>query len=146
VQIHVHIVFSTKDRFPFFIDNELSSDTHAYLGGICKQLGAPVLKVGGALDHVHILCLLPRKRSIADLVWEIKRASSRWLKRKGPKLANLYWQEGYGAFGVSPSHVDALCTYIENQKEHHQTESFQDELRRILDKNNIKYDEAEIWD
>jgi REP-associated tyrosine transposase len=146
VQIYVHIVFSTKERFPHFVDDEISKSTHAYLGGICKNLGAPVLKVGGFLDHVHILCLLPRQRSIANLVWEIKRGSSRWLKTQRPSLTGFYWQRGYGAFSVSPSHLDTVSAYIEKQKEHHETEAFQDELRRLLDENNIKYDEAEIWD
>jgi hypothetical protein len=75
-----------------------------------------------------------------------KRESSKWLKTKSPALADFYWQSGYGAFSVSPSHVDPLRTYIDNQAAHHKRESFQDELRRLLKMYGLEWDERSVWD
>jgi REP element-mobilizing transposase RayT len=145
-QIYLHIVFSTKDRRPWLQDPGIRDELHNYLGGTCNNLDCPVLRVGGALDHVHILCRLGRSISIADLVKELKRESSKWLKTKSPALADFYWQSGYGEFSVSPSHVDPLRTYIDNQVEHHNRESFQDELRRLLKMYGLEWDERYVWD
>jgi REP element-mobilizing transposase RayT len=145
-QIYLHVVFSTKDRRPWLQDAGIREELHNYLGGTCNNLDCPVLRVGGVEDHVHILCRLGRSISISDLVKELKRESSKWLKTKSPALADFYWQSGYGAFSVSPSHVDPLRTYIENQAEHHKRESFQDELRRLLKMYGLEWDERYVWD
>ncbi len=84
--------------------------------------------------------------ALKDFLKELKRESSQWIKTKSPDLADFYWQNGYGAFSVSPSHVDDLCTYIDNQEEHHRTETFQDEFRRLLTKYGVKWDERYVWD
>ncbi|HMF17765.1 MAG TPA: IS200/IS605 family transposase [Gemmataceae bacterium] len=115
-QIYLHIVFSTKERRPFLQNPALREELRKYLGGTCKNLNCPVLCVGGVADHVHILCRLGRTISVADLVKELKRESSKWLKTKAPDLIDFYWQNGYGAFSVSPAHVEALRKYIANQE------------------------------
>jgi putative transposase len=145
-QIYLHIVFSTKGRRPFLADQGLRGEMHKYLGGACNNLHCPVLRVGGVADHVHILCRLGRTISVADFVKELKRDSSQWAKAQGPDLADFYWQSGYGVFSVSPGHVDALRDYIANQEQHHRTESFQDELRRLLTKYGLEWDERYVWD
>ena len=145
-QIYVHIVFSTKNRQPFLIDKTLRATCHAYLAGTCKARGSPSLIVGGVEDHVHILCTLSREESVAVLVRELKRESSKAMKEKSPDLRAFYWQSGYGAFSVSPSHVPVLKNYIANQEEHHRSETFQDEYRRLLRKYAVPYDERFVWD
>jgi REP element-mobilizing transposase RayT len=129
VQIYVHIVFSTKNRQPLLKDNAFRERTHACLKGTCEHQGCPSLRVGGAEDHVHILCRLSKTLDIATLIRELKRESSKWIKEANPLLADFYWQQGYGAFSVSPSHVEALIEYIINQEGHHRRETFQDEFR-----------------
>jgi REP element-mobilizing transposase RayT len=145
-QIYLHIVFSTKNRRPLLQDQTIRNEMHAFLGGECKKLDCPVLRVGGNDDHVHILCRLGRTISIAELVKELKRESSQWVKTKDPSLADFYWQAGYGAFSVSPRHVEILRVYIANQEDHHRTETFQDEFRRLLKKYGIEWDERYVWD
>jgi REP element-mobilizing transposase RayT len=145
-KIYVHIVFSTKHRQPFLGDKKVRAACHAYLAGTCKARGSPSLIVGGVADHVHILCTLSREESIAVLVRELKRESSKAMKEKAPDLRAFYWQSGYGAFSVSPSHVALLKDYIANQEEHHRQESFQDEFRRLLKKYGVAYDEKHVWD
>ena len=145
-QIYVHIVFSTKHRQPFLTDGQLRGQCHAYLAGTCKKRGSPSIIVGGADDHVHILCMLSREESVSVLVRELKRESSKEMKTKSAQLRSFYWQSGYGAFSVGPAHVEALKKYIANQELHHRKESFQDEYRRLLRKYGIECDDRYVWD
>ena len=145
-QIYVHFVFSTKQRRPFLADADLRTRMHAYLAGTAAGLDSPALIVGGARDHVHLLCRFGRTHSVSDTVKELKRESSLWIKREAPQLKRFHWQDGYGAISVSPSHVRALETYIRKQEDHHRHESFQDEFRRLLDKYGVEYDERYVWD
>lgn len=137
-EIYLHIVFATKGRFPFLRDPDLRAATHAYLAGACTNLGCPALRIGGVEDHVHIACRLSRSMSVADLVRELKRQSSKWLKARDPSLEGFQWQGGYGAFSISPSHLPALLRYIENQEQHHAKESFPGEIRRLLRKYGVE--------
>jgi REP element-mobilizing transposase RayT len=114
--------------------------------GICKNKECPLLRVGGAEDHVHVLCRLSKTLDVSTLIRELKRDSSKWIKEENPRLADFYWQNGYGAFSVSPSHVDALIEYIVNQVEHHRHETFQDEFRRLCKKYGVEIDERYVWD
>ena len=145
-KVYLHLVFSTKHRRPFLQDAVLRERLHAYLAGTCRNLDSPSLQVGGVEDHVHILCLLSRTHSVAETVRELKRESSKWVKEQAAALAAFHWQDGYGAFSVSPSHVGSLKKYIACQQEHHRRESFQDELRRLLRKYGVEFDERYVWD
>ena len=145
-QIYVHVVFSTKGRHPWLEDRKIRELVHNHLGSACNTLGCPILQVGGVADHVHILCRLGRTASVATLVQELKRDSSQWAKQQGPKLSDFYWQAGYGAFSISPGHVEAIRHYIEIQEEHHLRETFQDEFRRLLKKYGLEWDERYVWD
>jgi len=104
------------------------------------------LIVNGVEDHVHALFALSRTHSIADVVKEIKRTSSGWVKDLSPKLAKFHWQGGYGAFSVGQSNLQEVIRYIENQGEHHKLVSFQDEYRSFLKAYGIEYDGRYVWD
>jgi len=144
--VFLHIVFSTKERFPFLSDAEVRGQVHAFLGGIAKKLNCPPILVGGVADHVHILIHLGRSVSQADLVKELKRGSNIWIHERFPQIAKFAWQAGYGAFSVSASNLEAVRTYIENQPEHHAKVSFQDEFRAFLEKHGVPFDERYVWD
>ena len=146
VQIYTHVAFSTKQRQPYLQEHSLREKLHAYLAGACNNLKSPSLIVGGVEDHVHVLCRLSNTISIAELVREIKRESSKWIKLESSRLSMFQWQSGYGAFSISPSHVDDLKRYIANQAEHHKTETFQDEFRRLCRKYGLEIDERYAWD
>jgi REP element-mobilizing transposase RayT len=111
-QIYLHIVFSTKHRAPYLQDRAVREGTHTYLGGTCRNLDSPPIVVGGVEDHVHILCRLGKVLSVSELVRELKRESSKWLKEQSADLAGSDWQNGYGAFSVSPGHLESLKAYI----------------------------------
>jgi putative transposase len=145
VKNYIHIIFSTKHRKPL-IDESVEDELHTYLGGICNKLECQVIKVGGYTDHVHILCMLSKNVALIKLLKELKSHSSKWIKTKGDKYANFYWQDGYGAFSVNPSEVEVVIKYIANQKEHHSKKIFQDEYRTFLKKYKTEYDERYVWE
>ena len=141
----LHTVFSTKGRVPYLADSDLREDLHRYLGGVAKTLQCQPLIVGGVADHVHLLTTLSRTITIADLVKEVKRNSSRWLHEQC-SCGDFRWQGGYGAFSVSASQLAAVQTYIDAQAAHHQRMSFQEEFRSLLHKHGVKFDERYVWD
>jgi len=144
VKNYIHIVFSTKHR-AHLINDSIETELHSYLGGICNKLECQVLKVGGYTDHIHILCMLSKKITLAKLMEELKSHSSKWIKTKGAAYSNFYWQDGYGAFSVNPSEVEIVINYIANQKVHHSKKTFQDEYSAFLKKYDVEYDERFVW-
>jgi len=144
--LHVHLVFSTKERRPFLQDVELRARLHAYLGGISATLDCSPVRAGGMADHVHILALLGRSITQAEWVKELKRASNLWLKERGREFATFQWQGGYAAFSVSKSNVAQVVEYIERQEEHHRRFTFQDELRLMFRRHEVEFDERYVWD
>jgi len=144
-KVYVHITFSTKHR-QHLIDDNIKESLFEYLGGICKGLECNPVKVGGYTDHEHVLCLLSRKIPQMQLLEELKRQSSKWIKTKGGIYSNFYWQDGYGIFSVNPSEVDVVVNYIYNQEIHHEKKSYQDEFRAFLKKYHLDYDERYVWD
>ena len=116
------------------------------LGGTASNLGCPPVVVGGVTDHVHLLFQLGRTISIATALGKIKSTSSLWVNQTRGLLDPFHWQGGYGAFSVSPSEVEAVRTYIRRQREHHAQQDFQDELREMLQRHEITWDERYVWD
>jgi len=145
VQNYLHIVFSTKHRKKL-IHPPYDKELYAYLAGTCNELACPALKVSGYQNHVHILCRLSPRIALADLMMKLKANSSKWYKTKHESLHDFFWQNGYGAFSVSRSHVERVSAYIENQEEHHRQKTFQEEYRTFLEKYNVEYDERYVWD
>ena len=127
--IIVHLVFSTKERRAL-LEDSWRPDLHQYITGILRSYKAPLLRINSVADHIHIGFQLPRTQTMALLVKEVKVGSSLWIKQKQSQSL-FQWQQGYGAFSVSPNHTDGLIRYINNQQEHHQTISFQDEFRQL---------------
>ncbi len=146
VQVYLHIVFSTKLRRPYVKDKVLQEQLYGYMSGICKNLSCYALKIGGDENHVHLLTRHSKTLAISDFMRELKRSSSTWLKTQNPALASFHWQDGYGAFSISPSHVADVKEYIANQETHHRKESFQDEFRRLCEKYGVEIDERYVWD
>lgn len=128
------------------IQPSIEAELHAYIGGICNNLGCPAIIVGGYVEHIHILCMLSRKIALMELVAEIKGASSRWIKSKGTAFENFYWQDGYATFSVNPAQVGIVERYIANQHAHHSKITHSDELRSLFRKYKVDYDEKYVWD
>jgi REP element-mobilizing transposase RayT len=140
VNVLVHVIFSTKDR-KHSIKAENRRALYPYIAGILKNLESPCLAVGGTSNHVHLLIALSKNAPLSNVVGEVKKSSSRWIKTLGPAYAHFAWQEGYGAFSIGQSQVVALKRYIARQEEHHRTKSFEEELVATLRKYQVEYEE-----
>jgi REP element-mobilizing transposase RayT len=143
-QVYLHLIFSTKNRYPFILE-EIENELFAYIGGIIRNLKGIPFIINGTADHLHILCSFPRSIALSDFLKAIKASSSLWIKNKGNQYQYFSWQDGYGAFSVSSSKKLMIENYIRNQKEHHKKLSFQDELLRFLDEYNLECDEKYLW-
>jgi len=137
LSLHYHIVFGTKNRAPL-IDAEWRPRLHGYLGGIIRGLGGFPEGIGGIEDHVHLLVALKGTHSLAEVMRELKKASSVWIHDTlGEK--QFAWQEGYAAFTLSASSLDAVRRYIANQEQHHRAKSFREELVDMLEQAGVDY-------
>jgi REP element-mobilizing transposase RayT len=141
----LHLVWSTKHRERWIADEDRER-LHAYTIGVLANLECPSLETNSEPDHIHILCSLSRTVTIAKLIEKVKTSTSAWLKTVGPQYAQFHWQGGYSSFSVSQSLVPQVREYIRNQREHHQVRSFQDELRALLKKHGMAFDERYVWD
>ncbi len=141
----IHIIFSTKGRVPV-INKEIKTDLMAYLGGIVRKHKATPLIINGTSDHVHMLVEIPPTLSVSELMKFVKGNSSHWLNQNNLLEQKFSWQDGYGAFSVSKSSIEAVIRYIKDQENHHQHKSFQDEFIAFLKKYQIDYDEHYIWE
>jgi putative transposase len=145
-KILVHGVFSTKERRPFLRDAALRLEMHRYVGGILKHLECQPIIVGGVEDHVHLLASLSRTHTAAELVKEVKRSSSLWIKERDASMRDFCWQNGYGVFSIGFSQIEDVRRYIAEQEQHHRRLSFQDEFRLLLKRYEIPFDERYVWD
>jgi len=138
LSLHYHLIFSTKDR-KAIIAPEWSSRLHEYLGGTISNFGGFPEGVGGVADHLHLLVGLKATHCLADIMRELKKASSAWVRDQFG-LRTFAWQEGYAAFTVSVTARSAVHEYIANQEEHHRARSSREELRKMLAVAGIEYD------
>ena len=143
--VYIHLVFSTKHRYPFLHDKTLREDLLSFLGGTSKTLECLPLIVGGVADHVHVLARFGRTITQAEWIKELKRVSNLWLKEHGG-FDHFEWQGGYADFSVSYSNLQQVKDYIENQEQHHRKMTFQDEVRLLFTKHEMEWDERYVWD
>lgn len=141
----LHFVFSTKERRPW-IQPDVEEELYKYIGGVCRNLQSPVIKINGVEDHIHILLQLGRTISISKLIGEIKSSSSQWIKTKGDHYCHFSWQAGYGGFSVSRPSLESAKRYLACQKDHHKKVTFKEEFLTMLQRAQIPYDEKYLWD
>jgi REP element-mobilizing transposase RayT len=142
--LHYHIIFSTKNR-DRWLTQDIEKRVWAYLGGIARENELVALKIGGVEDHVHLVVGHRPTLAPSKAVQLLKGGSSKWIHENFPLLSEFGWQDGYGAFTVSKSNLPDVIQYVEQQREHHRTKTFQEEYRAFLDKHEIEYDERYLW-
>ena len=141
ISVHVHCVWTTKNRDPS-LHSKLRERLWPYLGGIARENKMKALAIGGAADHVHIVLSLPATLSVAKMVQLLKGNSSKWIHEAFSEMRSFEWQEGYGAFSIGVSGIDATRTYIRNQAEHHRRRTFREEFETMLRKHGFDFDES----
>ncbi len=143
-QLHIQLVFAVKHRAAL-IKAEWKDRLHKYITGIVQQNEHKMLQVNSMPDHIHIFIGMRPKQSISALVQNIKAETSKWINANGFCQSSFAWQEGFGAFSYSMSHVQNVIRYIEKQEEHHRKQSFLDEYRELLKRFEIEYDDQYVF-
>ncbi|MBZ5508542.1 MAG: IS200/IS605 family transposase [Acidobacteriia bacterium] len=140
-QNHIHLVFSTKNR-ERFLERKFLPRLWAYTAAVCKNHDLLTFAVGGMEEHIHLLFRLPPTVALANAVTLVKSNTSKWIRERDERFA---WQEGYGAFAVSSSHVAAVIKYIDTQEAHHRKQSFEDEFVALLKKHDVPFDPKYVF-
>ena len=140
-RIHIHLIFSTKERQKL-IPKEMQSDLWSYMGGICHNKGIEPIAINGTDNHAHLLFHLPPAIALAKAVNLIKTNSSGWMSEHMKRFA---WQDGYGAFSVSESNTQSVINYIRDQEKHHRKITYEQEYLTFLKKHRIKFDPRYIF-
>ncbi len=140
-----HIVFSTKNRLPL-ITPEIEIELYPYIAGICRNKGAKLIIANGMSDHVHLLVQLKPSILLSDFVRDVKANTSKWINEEKSKHKTFRWQDGYAAFTVSKSQVEKVFEYIRTQKEHHGTVDHLAELKMMLTKHEISFEDKYVED
>lgn len=143
-QIYIHLVFAVKYR-DAVIDKSWRQELYQYIIGLIGKRGHKVYAIGGVSDHIHILVSLSPKQAISELVQEVKRASTLWIKEQKLVRCRFAWQEGFGAFSYGKSQIDNVVKYIQNQEEHHSKHTFRDEYLSFLKLYEIDHDEKYVF-
>ena len=143
-KLYIHLTFSTKARMPM-IDKSIQDDLHSYLAGTFKSMERPALIINSVPDHIHALFRMSKNVSLAKIIEQLKKSSSKWMKENtGNK--SFYWQTGYGAFSVSSSKIKTTTRYIARQEEHHQHLSYREEIERFIQKYDVvEYNPDYFW-
>jgi len=142
--LYVHIVFHIGNSMKTIRSKE-QDKLYKYMNGILKANHCPAIRIGGMPDHIHILCILSKNMPLANLVREVKRSTTLWLKSQDTYYGCFKWQGGYGAFSVGVSSYEKTIQYIENQPVHHEKRSFQEEYILFLKESGMEYDKKYLW-
>lgn len=143
-QIHIQAGFCVQDR-DCIIKRSWKDELYKYITGIVQNNGHKVLEINGMPDHIHVFFGMRPNQSVSDLLQDIKGSSSQWINQKRFVKGRFSWQEGYGAFSYSKSHVGNVIEYIKNQDVHHRKKSFIEEYHDFLEKFEVDYDERYIF-
>lgn len=144
-QIYIQVVFAVKHR-ESLIHSSWEEELFKYITGIVQKKGQKMLAINGMPDHIHFIIGMKPSCCISDLVREIKKSSTELINEKKLSKYKFQWQEGYGAFSYSHSHLDNVIKYITNQKEHHKNKSFKDEYIDFLNQFEIEHKPEYLFD
>ena len=143
-QIHIQAVFTVQNR-NCIIKKSWKDDLYKYIAGIIRNNNHKVLVINGMPDHIHVFFGMRPTQSLSDLMQDIKGDSSKWINENKFTKERFSWQEGYGAFSYSKSHVKNVINYIKNQEEHHKKKTFLEEYNDFLKKFDVDYDERYVF-
>ncbi len=142
-KIWIHLIWSTKNRFPF-LTVEIRNKTFDHIIKKAAEKEFYIDEINGYSDHCHILIPLYPKYAISEVVNNFKGESSHWINSEKLTTTHFAWQDGYSAFSVSESQVEKVREYIKKQKDHHKKKSYVEELKKLLDLHNIKFDKTNL--
>jgi REP element-mobilizing transposase RayT len=144
-QVYIQAVFAVKYR-EALINKEWKSELLGVMGTLINETGCKTIVVNAVEDHAHCFLGLKPVVSISDLMKAVKAKSSKYINEHNLTDKRFEWQEGYGVFSYSHSHIDRVYKYIENQEKHHKRQTFREEYIEFLDKFKVPYEDRYIFE
>lgn len=144
-QIYIQVVFAVKNR-DCLILSSWEEELYKYISGIIRNKEQKLLAINGMPDHIHFLIGMKPSCCLSDLVREIKKSSNEFINEKKFSKFKFQWQEGYGAFSYSHSALNNVILYINNQKQHHKTQTFREEYKDFLTKFQIEHKDEYLFE
>lgn len=144
-QIYIQTIFAVRNR-ACLITKDFKIELYKYISGIVSNKNQKLIAINGVSDHVHILIGMKPNANLSDFMRDIKANSSRFINEKKFVKGKFSWQEGFGAFSYSHSHLDRVIAYIQNQENHHRKKTFKEEYLELLEKFQIKYNEEYLFE
>jgi putative transposase len=144
-QVYIQVVFAVKGR-ENLIGNNWKTELHQYIAGTIKGKGQKPIIVNGMPDHIHAFVGLKPALSISDLVRDIKNNASNFVNDHKYVKGKFAWQEGYGVFSYSQSHIQKVYDYILNQEAHHKKKTFKQEYLDFLKKFDVPFEEKYLFE
>lgn len=144
-QIYIQVVFAVKNR-ECLIRSSWEEELYKYISGIIQNKGQKTLQINGMPDHIHFLIGMKPSCCLSDLIREVKKSSTNFVKEKCFIKSKFQWQEGFGAFSYSHSSLDSVIGYIQLQKEHHRNKSFEEEYKSLLNSFNIEFKDEYLFE
>jgi len=144
-QIYIQVVFAVKGR-ENNISNNWKNELYKYIAGIIKSKGQKPIVVNGMPDHIHVFIGIKPSIAISDLIRDIKNNSSKFINDNKLVIGKFSWQEGFGSFSYSHSHIEKVYKYIIDQEKHHRIKTFKEEYLDFLNNYEIEYNEKYLFD
>jgi REP element-mobilizing transposase RayT len=144
-QIYIQTIFAVRNR-ACLISSDFKIELYKYISGIVSNKDQKLIAINGVSDHMHILIGMKPNANLSDLVRDIKANSSRFVNEKRFVNGKFSWQEGFGAFSYSQSHLNKVIAYIQNQENHHRKKTFKEEYLELLEKFQIKYHKEYLFE
>ena len=137
IKVYLHFVWTTKKRMPFLYHVDLRKKVWQHIFDYAKSKRIKVIAVNGHTDHCHCLVSFSNTQRICEVIQYLKGECSIWINQteliKGYFMSEKFdWQDDYHVESVSPSLLDTVINYIQNQEAHHIDQNFDDELKSFL--------------
>ena len=128
-KLYLHLVLVVKGR-DYGIPKSYKAALHAHIAQLIEKEGHELFEIHCMPDHTHLLLVFRPSKNLIELVDAIKRESQSFIQVQLGCALN--WQDGFGVFSCSPSHISNLEHYIQHQEEHHRQCTFREEYLNML--------------
>ncbi len=143
-QLYLHIVFTVQNK-KCVIQPSWKNELYKFITDVLARRGHRVLAISGMPDHVHVFINMKPVQSVSEILREVKAESSKWINEQDFLTNKFSWQEGFGAFSYSQSHVEGVIEYLGNQEKLHSQKSFLEEFKAFLELFEIDYDRRYLF-
>jgi len=129
----VHLIWGTENGKKHFANYDLRKAVSKYFSEYSASNNILMECNYVNSDHVHLLVDLPDRLSLNEIAALFKNSSADWINISSLLGEHFNWEEGFSAFSVSQSNIEAVKKYILSQDELHRSESYEEEIEHFFE-------------